>query len=118
MTVVVELAGLEVPGRHGVEDDERAREQPFLYDIRIELPEPRADRIEETVDYRELAQLVREISESRQFSLLEVLAGAVADALLQRFPSVEQARVRVRKPEVELRTPVEYAAATVERSRR
>jgi 7,8-dihydroneopterin aldolase/epimerase/oxygenase len=117
VTVVVELAGLEVPGRHGVEEDERAREQPFLYDIRIELPEPRADRVEDTVDYREVVELVRELSGAREFHLLESLAGAVADALLERFPSVEQARVRVRKPEVELGTPVEYAAATAERSR-
>jgi dihydroneopterin aldolase len=118
VTVVVELAGLEVRGRHGVEEDERTREQPFLYDIQVELPDPGADRIEETVDYREVAQLVREISEAQQFSLLEALADAVAEALLERFPQVEHARVRVRKPEVELGTPVEYSAATVERSRR
>jgi dihydroneopterin aldolase len=118
VSVVVELAGLEVPGRHGVEDEERSREQPFLYDIRVELPEPRADRIEDTVDYREVVQLLREISEAREFSLLEALAGTVAEALLQRFPEIEHARVRVRKPRVELGTAVDYAAATVERSRR
>ena len=118
MTVVVELAGLEVRGRHGVEADERAREQPFLYDIRIELPAPKTDRIEETVDYREVAQLVREVSEEREFRLLEALAGAVAEALLQRFSQVEHAQVHVRKPEVELGMPVEYSAASVERSRR
>ena len=55
MTVVVEVAGLEVPGRHGVEEEERAREQPFVYDVELELAEPAADRIEETVDYREVA---------------------------------------------------------------
>jgi dihydroneopterin aldolase len=118
MSVVVELAGLEVPGRHGVEEDERSREQPFLYDVRLELPEPGADRIEDTVDYREVVALLREISEAREFSLLEALAGAVAEALLQRFPEIEHARVRVRKPRVELGTAVDYAAATVERSRR
>jgi dihydroneopterin aldolase len=117
MNVVVELAGLEVPGRHGVEEEERQSEQPFLYDIRLELPEPGADRIEETVDYREVVQLLREISEAREFRLLEALASAVAEALLQRFPEIEHVRVRVRKPRVELGTDVDYAAATVERSR-
>ena len=118
MSVVVELAGLEVPGRHGVEEEERHSEQPFLYDIRLELPEPAADRIEETVDYREVVELLRGISEAREFSLLEALASAVAEALLQRFPEIEHVRVRVRKPRVELGTAVDYAAATVERSRR
>ena len=118
MSAVVELAGLEVRGRHGVEEDERAREQPFLYDVRIELREPADDRIEETVDYHEVVEVVRSVSGSRSFSLLEALAAAVADGLVDRFPVIAQARVRVRKPEVRLGTPVEYAAATVERSRR
>ncbi|MDX6490780.1 MAG: 7,8-dihydroneopterin aldolase/epimerase/oxygenase [Gaiellaceae bacterium] len=116
MTVLVELAGLEIPGRHGVNDWERETEQPFLYDLELELPEPAADRIEETVDYREVVELVRTVSESRQFQLLESMAAAVADALLERFP-LERARVRVRKPQVQVGVPVEHTAASVERSR-
>ena len=117
MTAVIELAGLEIPGRHGVEQEERQSEQPFLYDIRLELPEPKSDRIEDTVDYRDVVELLREISGAREFSLLEALAGAVAEALLQRFPEVERVRARVRKPRVQLGMAVDYAAATVERSR-
>ena len=118
MNSVVELAGLEIPGRHGVEEGERRREQPFLYDVRIELPEPLADDIQATVDYREVVELVRAVSESREFRLLESLAAAVADALLERFAALTTARVRVRKPKVRLGAPVEYAAATAERSQR
>jgi dihydroneopterin aldolase len=112
----VELAGLEIHGRHGVEDWEREREQPFVYDLELELAEPATDRNEENVDYREVVELVRGVSESRQFHLLESIAAAVADALLDRFP-LERARVRVRKPEVQLGVPVEHTAASVERSR-
>ena len=116
MSVVVELAGLEIPGRHGAEDWEREQEQPFLYDLELELAEPAADRVEETVDYREVVELVRGVSVSRQFQLLESIAAAVADALLERFP-LERASVRVRKPQVQLGVPVEHTAASVERSR-
>jgi dihydroneopterin aldolase len=116
MSVLVELRGLEVPGRHGAAEDERQREQPFLYDVELEVAEPAADRMEDTVDYRQVVGLVREVS-ATQHQLLEALAAAVADALLARFPVV-CARVRVRKPQVELDVPVEFAAATVERSRR
>ena len=45
---------------------------------------------------------MREVSDGRRFQLLESLAAAVADALLERFGQVERVRVRVRKPEVEL----------------
>ena len=112
---MIELAGLEVFGYHGVNEDERRDGQRFLYDLELEVGEAGSnDRIEDAVDYREVAACVREVSESRAFHLLEALAAAVADALLERFPVV-RVRVRVRKPDVRL--PVEHAAATVERSR-
>jgi dihydroneopterin aldolase len=117
MTVLVELAGLEILGRHGATPEEHERDQPFLYDLELELAEPQADRLEVTVDYRDVAELVRVVSAGREVQLLETLAAAVADALMHRFP-LERARVRVRKPEVRLDVPVEWAAATVERSRR
>ena len=116
MTVLVEVAGLEIPGRHGVLDEEREREQPFVYDLELELSEPAKDEIGETVDYREVAALVQEVSDSRQFRLLESIAAAVADALIEHFPA-ERVRVRVSKPEVQLAVPVGHTAASVERSR-
>jgi 7,8-dihydroneopterin aldolase/epimerase/oxygenase len=116
--IEVELRGLELHGFHGAEAVERERGQRFLFDVWIAVPDDAlSDRLEDTVDYRDIAATVREISDSRPYALLEALAGAVADAVLARFP-VERARVRVRKPEVVLDPPVEYSAATVERSRR
>ena len=115
MTVFVELYGLEIPGRHGATPEEHEREQPFLYDLELELAEPQADQLEETVDYREVVEVVREVSATER-QLLETLAAAVAEALVERFP-LERARVRVRKPEVRLDYPVEWTAATAERSR-
>ena len=118
MSVTVELSGLEIEGRHGVEDEERARRQPFLYDVRLEVSDAAlSDRVEDTVDYREVVQLIRRVSDGRQFRLLEAMAAAVADAVLASFATVERVRVRVRKPEVRLATPVEWTAATVDRRR-
>ena len=112
----IELAGLEVFGHHGVNEDERRNGQRFLYDVELDVRDAgSSDRIEDAVDYRDVAACVREVSEARAFHLLETLAGAVADALVERFP-VEVVRVRVRKPDVRL--PVEFAAVSVERSRR
>ena len=116
MTVTVELHGLEVPGAHGVEDAERENPQRFLYDVRVELAEPAADAVEETVDYRDVVRCVREVSDSRSFQLLESMAAAVADSLLARY-GLEAVTVRVRKPDVRLEAPVEWTAATVERRR-
>ena len=118
MSVTVELYGLELEGAHGVEQEELERAQPFVYDLWLEVPdESTSDRLEDTVDYREVVGCVREVFDGRQFQLLEAMAATTAEALLDRF-SLEAARVRVRKPEVELDAPVEWTAATVERRRR
>ena len=114
----IELAGIELFGYHGVNPEERLDGQPFVFDVWLEVPDGTgaSDRIEDTIDYREVAALVREISDARAFQLLEALAATLADELVTRF-RVDVARVRVRKPEVRLDPEVEYSAVTVERRR-
>ena len=114
----IELAGIELFGYHGVNPEERLDGQPFVFDVWLEVPDGTgaSDRIEDTIDYREVAALVREISDARAFQLLEALAATLADELVARF-RVDVARVRVRKPEVRLDPEVEYSAVTVERRR-
>lgn len=113
----IELHGLELHGFHGVLEHERREGQRFLFDVELEVGEAGAsDRIEDAVDYREVVACVREVSGARAFNLLEALAAALADALLERFP-VERVAVRVRKPDVVLDAPVESVAVSVERAR-
>jgi len=114
--VIVELEGLEVFGRHGVLEEERREGQTFFYDIELDVTDAAlSDLIEDAVDYREVAACVQEVSDGRNFQLLEALAAAVADAILERF-DVQRVRVRVRK-----RNPrpagltVAYSAAIAER---
>jgi dihydroneopterin aldolase len=98
MSITVEVQGLEVFGRHGVEEVERREGQTFLFDLELEVSDAAlSDRIEDAVDYRAVASRVRDLSESRRFDLLEALAGAVAEAIAAEF-AVESVRVRVRKP--------------------
>jgi dihydroneopterin aldolase len=116
--VTIELSGLQLHGFHGVLERERREGQRFVFDVWAEAPEDagRADRIQDTVDYRDIAAIVREVSDGRRFDLLEALAAEIAERLLERLP-LGRVRVRVRKPDVLLVAPVEYAAVSVERSR-
>jgi dihydroneopterin aldolase len=120
--VTIELRGLELHGFHGVLEEERERGQRFLVDLELDVdevaagPAAESDRIEDAVDYRDVVAAVHEVSEGRAYRLLEAFASALAETLLERFPST-RARVRVRKPDVVLASPVEYAAVTVERRR-
>jgi dihydroneopterin aldolase len=115
----IELHGVELFGYHGVNEDERRDGQRFLFDVSLEVPDwtGASDRIGNTIDYREVAELVREVSDERAYYLLEGLAATLVDALFDRFPLVEAVRVRVRKPDVRLDPPVEFSAVTVDRRR-
>jgi dihydroneopterin aldolase len=117
--VTIELVGLVVFGHHGYLEEERRLGQRFLVDVWVDLDEraTASDRIDETVDYRRLAALVRETFAGEQRLLLEGLAGSIADEVLRRFEPVTRVRVRVRKPDVVLDPPVEHAAVIVERER-
>ena len=113
--MIVELVGLEVFGRHGVDDEERQTGRTFLYDIALTVEEPREDRLDATVDYRAVSACVREVSDAGEYRLIEKLAAAVADELAARFPA-RRVQVRVRKPGIApAGLAVEYSAATAVR---
>ena len=117
--MTIELYGLVVFGHHGYLEEERRLGQRFLVDLRVDVvgDAAKTDEIDDTVDYRRLAALVREVFAGPERLLLEGLAGAIADGILEQFSSAHRVRVRVRKPDVVLDPPVEYAALVVERER-
>jgi len=113
--IVVEVRDLRVFGRHGVHEEERERGQDFVFDVELEVGERgTSDRLEDAVDYVEVARAVQEVSDERQYALLEALASAVADELERRF-APERLRVRVGKPEVRPAGLEGTVAATVTR---
>ena len=115
--MTIELHGIALHGFHGVLEHERRQGQRFLVDVELDLSDTAAaqtDRIDDAIDYRDVVATVTEVSDTRAYHLLEALVAALADALVERFP-VAAVRVRVRKPDVELARPVDYAAVRVER---
>jgi dihydroneopterin aldolase len=109
--MIVEIHGLELFGRHGVNEEERRDGQTFLVDVTLDLREPEQDVIEATVDYRRVRDIVLAVNEGMSYRLLESFAAAVADALAAELPA-ERVTVRVRKPGVAW---AEWTAASVER---
>jgi dihydroneopterin aldolase len=115
----IEIDGLELIGFHGATMAEQETGQRFLFDVWLVAHDAgvRSDRLDDTIDYTKVVACVREISDSRRFNLIEALAAAIADTLVERF-DVSRVRVRVRKPEVQLDAPAAYTAATIEREHR
>jgi 7,8-dihydroneopterin aldolase/epimerase/oxygenase len=106
-------------GRHGYYDHELHAPQPFEVDIDLELnlqPAGVDDDLEQSVDYGKVYEAVRQIVESTSYRLLEALAEAISHELLADF-DVTEVRVRVRKPEVRLSGPLDYAGVEIRRRR-
>jgi 7,8-dihydroneopterin aldolase/epimerase/oxygenase len=109
--MIVEVHGLELFGRHGVNENERRDGQTFLVDVTLEIAEPKEDAIEATIDYRLVRDIVRGVNDAESYRLLETLAAAVADALNAEL-RVKRVRVTVRKPGIAW---AEWTGVTCER---
>ena len=97
--MIVQVHGLELFGRHGVNDDERRDGQTFVFDVLLEINQPKEDAIDATVDYRRVRDIVKGVNEAESYRLLETLAAAAVDALNAELP-VKRVRVSIRKPGV------------------
>jgi dihydroneopterin aldolase len=96
--ITVAVEGLRVHGRHGVHAYEKEQGQEFVFDVELDVGDRGAsDRLDDAVDYSAVARLVQQVSDARSYDLLEALATAVADALVERF-APQRVSVRVAKP--------------------
>ena len=106
-------------GRHGYYDHELLSTQPFEVDVELVInlqPAGVDDDLEQSVDYGKVYDAVRQIVESTSYRLLEALAEAISHELLADF-AINEVAVRVRKPEVKLSGPLDYAGVEIRRQR-
>src|SRR5487761_354648 len=81
-----------------------------------DLSEPgKSDRIEDTVDYRQVRAIAQEVIEGESQNLLETLAARIADRVLQ-LPRVGGVSVRISKRPASMR-PIAAAAVRINRTR-
>jgi 7,8-dihydroneopterin aldolase/epimerase/oxygenase len=114
-SVEVELRGLSIYTHHGVTDAEQEVGQRLEFDLTLDVVDPDAvltDRVEDTVDYSEVCDIVALAASERSYRTLERLCQVVAERLMERY-DCESVRVRAAKPEPPLHYPVDEAAVEV-----
>jgi dihydroneopterin aldolase len=114
-SVTVEITGLSLYTHHGVSAAEQEVGQRLVIDIRLELGESDAtltDRVEDTVDYGEVCQLVALIAQQRSHRTLERLCSTIADRLLADY-ELEAVWVKASKPEPPIPLPVSEVSVEV-----
>jgi 7,8-dihydroneopterin aldolase/epimerase/oxygenase len=118
-TVEVELRGLSIYTHHGASDAEQEVGQRLEFDLSLDVPDCDAvltDRLEDTIDYSEVCDIVALAATERSYRTLERLCHVVGERLAERFGS-ESVRVRAAKPEPPLPLAIEEAAVEVTHER-
>ena len=118
-SVEVELRGLSIYTHHGVTEAEREIGQRLELDISFDVPHCDAmltDRLEDTVDYAEVADIVALAATERSYRTLERLASVIGERLMDRF-GCDLVRVRAAKPEPPIPLAIEEVAVEVTRER-
>ena len=91
------VEGLLVHTRCGVTDEERALPQALRVDLEYMYRAGEGDEIEETVDYGVVLRDVAGLLEREEFRLLETGMRRVGAHVLEGFPAILKATVRVTK---------------------
>ena len=119
-SVEVEIRGLSIYTHHGVTDAEQEVGQRLEFDLTFDVPDCDAvitDRVEDTVDYSEVCDIVALAATEKSYRTLERVGQVVAERLMERF-DCESVEVRAAKPEPPVPYPVQEAGVevTLERS--
>lgn len=112
----ITLTGLKARGFHGVFDFEKREGQDFAVDVVLHTDHAQAgesDRLEDTINYADVAQIVADRITGEPFDLIEALAWAIAGDVLRVADSVE---VTVHKPQAPIDQDFQDVSVTVRRS--
>lgn len=107
-------------GFHGVFAEERKLGQRFIVSLHLTTDKANDSlihKLEDTVDYTQVYTLLKGIMESDQFLLLENVANAILDNVLQEFPLINQAEVFIQKPSVAIQGSLKSVELVMERTR-
>jgi dihydroneopterin aldolase len=120
MSDTIFVTGLSLHAYHGVMEHEEKVGQTFALDLSLDIDlaeASRTDKLADTVSYDEVVQTASKAFCGRRFRLVEAAAGAVADAVLARFPTVASIGVTVHKPHAPIAATFADVGVSIVRTR-
>jgi 7,8-dihydroneopterin aldolase/epimerase/oxygenase len=121
MSDAVFISGLALHAYHGVMQHEAKVGQTFTLDLMLDIDlteASRSDKLANTVGYDEVVAIATRAFCARRYRLVEAAAGAVAEAVLGRFPSIARIRVTVHKPHAPIAATFADVGVSIVRTRR
>jgi 7,8-dihydroneopterin aldolase/epimerase/oxygenase len=120
MSGAIFVNGLVLHAYHGVMPHEAKVGQPFVLDLMLDIDlaeASRTDTLKHTVSYEQLVKTASDAFSARRYRLVEAAAGAVADAVLDRYPRIRSIRVTVRKPHAPIAATFDDVGVIITRAR-
>lgn len=120
MTDQVFVNGLALHAYHGVMQHEAKVGQTFKLDIVLDIDLAKAshsDKLADTVGYDQVVDAASKAFCVKRYRLVEAAAGAVAEAVLGRFPQVQAVRVTIHKPHAPIAATFEDVGVSIARTR-
>lgn len=114
------IHSLALHAYHGVMQHEAKVGQTFRLDLILDIDlneASRSDKLKDTVSYDRVVETASDAFCARRYRLVEAAAGAVAAAVLERFPHVRSVRVTVHKPHAPIAATFDDVGVTIERTR-
>ncbi|CAB4592618.1 MAG: dihydroneopterin aldolase [Actinobacteria bacterium] len=114
------LEGIHGFGYHGLFEHERTNGQDFFVDLELDVDLRAAslsDEIGDTVNYAEITDLVVVEITSDPVSLIEKLAGRIAERILNNYLKVNSVTVTVHKPQAPVTATLKDIAVQITRTR-
>jgi dihydroneopterin aldolase len=121
MNDTVFVRGLALHAYHGVMQHEAKVGQTFKLDLTLRMDlaaASRSDKLVNTVSYDKVVETASQTFCERRYRLVEAAAGAVAEAVLGKFPQVLSVSVTVHKPHAPIAATFDDVGVTIERTRR
>lgn len=114
------LTGIHGFGYHGLFEHERVNGQDFYVDLALEIDLQAAvlsDLVEDTVNYAEIIDLVVVEITTNPISLIEKLAGRIAERIIESYTKVNSVIVTVHKPKAPVTASIKDIAVQITRTR-
>ena len=116
----VTLRNMVFYAHHGAHPQEQELGQRFYLDVEFSgdfSSAMKSDELRDAVSYVDVYAAVKRVVEGRKYRLLEALAAAIADRLLDELATVAEVVVRVRKPGAAVPGPLDWVEFEMTRRR-
>ncbi len=114
------IKGLKIYAYHGKLPEEKKLGQFFLLDLVIYfnfLENVPSDTLENTINYVEVINFIKEKFTEKNFNLIETAAEYLCDSVLKYFQKIYKVDITLRKPTPPVNADFDYVAVEVMKSR-